>query len=131
MIIGGGYKYKQSLKKSNIDIFYNQNNLAKFLNSAHAAVLSAGITLYEALACKVPCIVLPQNITQQHEALFLEKKSYIQLSSKQTMIRDIDKFIRDGYSLRTVKNKLQDFIDLKAPKRIVDVLERNLFRFGK
>jgi spore coat polysaccharide biosynthesis predicted glycosyltransferase SpsG len=128
LIIGQGFKKKKILKKAKIEVILGENNLGKFFPHAHAAIISAGITLYEALLCKTPCLVIPQDKKQEKEVLNLESMGLIKLISKKRMIQDIKYFIKDDVFLSHLRQKTQKLnFDLKAPERIVNKIETLIY----
>lgn len=127
LLVGQGYKGKNRINRSKISVIFGAQNLGKFLPSAHAAIVSCGITLYEAFFCGVPCLVVPQNRLQLEEARVLERLGLVRSTNRKNLIKDILFFINDENLLDRLRNNLKGKVDLNAASRIVDAAEE-IFR---
>jgi len=123
LFLGQGYQGNIS-SRDGCEVIRGENNLGKYFPNAAAAVVSAGITLYEAFACGTPCLVVPQNEGQQREAERMESLGLIALTSKEKLADDMKKFLSDKDRLCDLRQKVNGLVDLKAQERIADVIEK-------
>lgn len=120
LIIGDGYKARERLNGSKVDIVFGEKNLGRWFSGAHAAVLSCGITVYEAFACGIPCLVVSQNRLQREEGRYLMKKDLIRMTDKYNLITDVKRFIHDDNTLLELRDNIKGLVDLRGAERIVE-----------
>ena len=133
LILGAGYSKENydKIMRGKTDIFIiktNIKNMNEYLIETDVCICSAGNTVIEALACGVPCIVLPQTKLEYERAKALEKKELIinmglEFTNKR-LITVINNLLSD-YSLRKkLSRNAQKYLDGNGIKRIVSIISQ-------
>ncbi len=134
--VGGSYERKEQLNhfllkesKRKYVVFYDSPNFNSLLAQCDLAVVSGGLTLFQAVSMGKPSIVLCQYKHQLRTALKLEKKdALINLGmgdqASETAIEKAVKSLVGNYEKRLKMNqKGRSLIDGKGLTRVVDLVE--------
>lgn len=122
-------KFLNKHKKINISLFVRTENYFKILLKADIAILSGGLTIFNAIYGGVPSIAIPQY---QHQLKTLKKlKSYkaIKMGSENIILNE-KKFLYEtnllinSYNERLkLSNNAKNLIDGKGSKRVVKIIK--------
>lgn len=112
--------------KSNIQIYYDVNNMAELMVNADIAITSRGRTGYELAILGIPSISMAQNFREEKHGFMCEKNgfSYLGLNPDNDIIEnELDKYINLSQIERVkLQNKLLSH-DLKnGRKRIMNII---------
>lgn len=128
IVLGPGYKDDESLKSflrdievPEINVVQRTKRISDFMQRADLAITSAGRTVFELTALRVPAIIIAQNEREMTHTFASEENGMIHLGSRKDlkagMLHDaLERLVIDIDSYRVLKNamKAHDLKDGKA-----------------
>ncbi|MDX9703225.1 MAG: glycosyltransferase [Candidatus Auribacterota bacterium] len=133
VVTGQGYAEPRVIstlcQKNGFTHLHNITTMAEELYTSDIAVISGGVTLYEAAACGVPAVVLPQVKHQYHIAQRFEQNGicicpFNHLDQTEDVVMlTIDKLIRDRELRQAMSNNGKSLVDGNGANRICDIIE--------
>jgi UDP-2,4-diacetamido-2,4,6-trideoxy-beta-L-altropyranose hydrolase len=131
--VGPSFQNKEKLEawgeKYNVVLLHNVDDLSPLLLDADLAIVSGGITMYEALSLGTPTIVMAQNKAEAKNARKMEKKgaaAYLGEGSKisdKKIMRKVNSLIEKSEEREKISAKAKTIIDGKGIFRILEQIE--------
>ncbi len=133
VVTGQGYSDPKSISmlcsQYGFTHLHNITNMSEELYTSDMAIISGGVTLYEAAACGTPSIVLPQVKHQYQIAKLFEQQgvcicplNYTE-QTEDVLTITIGKVMQDQRVRQAMSNNGKILVDGKGTKRICDIIE--------
>ena len=133
VILGPSYKKEETLspwaESEQVKFITDVDDLSSFLLNADVAVLSGGVTMFEALCLGVPTVVIAENKAQSKNARKMEKKGavvYLGVGNKisvKKIMRKVTSLVDDFDHRDKLSNAGKETIDGKGIFRALEQIE--------
>ncbi len=110
--------------KPRVRVFYADPRLQQFLQKADMGFLAGGLTLYQALACGLPCVVTGQHAHQTRRARQYAKRGIVLHAGMKDALTKLRALQADVALRRRLSATGMRLADGKGLSRVADALER-------
>ncbi len=107
-----------------VQFFYADPRLQQFLQKADMGFLAGGLTLYQALACGLPCVVTGQHAHQTLRAKLYAKRGIVLHAGMKDALPKLRALQADVALRRRLSASGMRLVDGKGLSRVADALER-------